>query len=262
MKTKSHVYHETLNYLIKSKDYIYFAIIIFAFSAYLGYAFPLLLKDIINKIIENIINETENMNILQLGAFIIKNNITTSLTSIIFGVFFGIFSVGLAFINGYLIGFVIEKSVSASGFGVIISLLPHGIFELPAFLISLALGLKLGLFPFSAKEKLRSISAFILSFFIFIIFSSLMTLIFLSKNISSLNDSSLTETPLLSVLLLIFFIASICIGTFVLSKNDKKEFLYRVKNSLKVFVFVVIPLLIIAGVIETLLIWFLKLQGL
>jgi stage II sporulation protein M len=48
------------------------------------------------------------------------------------------------------------------------------------------------------------------------------------------------------------------IGMFFYSKNPELEFKYRVKNALRVFVFIIVPLLIIAAIIETSLIFLIK----
>jgi len=89
--------------------------------------------------------------------------------------------------NGYVVGFVLSKSVLDSGFSVIFNLFPHGIFELPAVFISLGMGLKLGF-----------------TFF---------------------------------------------------QNNWKKKILKNLLNSLRVFVLIVFPLLIIAAIIESILIF-------
>ena len=92
-----------------------------------------------------------------------------------------------------MLGFVAKKTVAFEGFSILFRLIPHGIFEIPALIISLALGLKLGMFLFIYKEK-----------------------------------------------------------------NKGKEFLTWLKSSIKVFIFVIIPLLVIAGIIEGILIFLLK----
>ncbi len=46
------------------------------------------------------------------------------------------------------------------------------------------------------------------------------------------------------------------LGMFIFSKNRKKEFFYRITNSFWAFVFFVVPLLVIAAIIEGLLIAF------
>ncbi|HEX5430082.1 MAG TPA: stage II sporulation protein M [Patescibacteria group bacterium] len=66
------------------------------------------------------------------------------------GIILGLSSVLIVFFNGFIIGFVVLGILTASGnFGrnlaeVSLGLLPHGIFELPAFLAASALGLRLG----------------------------------------------------------------------------------------------------------------------
>ena len=49
---------------------------------------------------------------------------------------FGVVSIAF---NGYVIGFILEKSVLIDGLGVLWKLVPHGIFELPAIFISFGL---------------------------------------------------------------------------------------------------------------------------
>jgi hypothetical protein len=60
------------------------------------------------------------------------------------------------------------------------------------------------------------------------------------------------------VLFLVFLFISLSIGLFIFSKAEKsrikKAFYSDFKNSIRVFIFFVIPLLIIAGIIETILI--------
>tara|TARA_Y100000034_G_C6716675_1_gene316852 strand:- start:368 stop:697 length:330 start_codon:yes stop_codon:yes gene_type:complete len=106
------------------------------------------------------------------------------------GIFLGIFSFLILIVNGYVLGFVASKSVAVEGILVLWRLLPHGIFEIPAVMISAGLGLKLGAYLF-VKHK----------------------------------------------------------------KGDFKQWLL---NSLRVFLFIVVPLLIIAAIIEGILIIFLS----
>ncbi len=71
---------------------------------------------------------------------IFLNNTFTCFLDIMLGPFAGIFPVFSAFVNGGLIGWFAQRQ----GLFVLIALIPHGIFELPAFLLSTAIGLKLG----------------------------------------------------------------------------------------------------------------------
>jgi stage II sporulation protein M len=77
--------------------------------------------------------------------------------ALIFGIVFGLFPLGTAIVNGYVAGFVANMSVAKKGIFVLWRLFPHGIFELPAVLISIGLGMRLGTILFrkaSFKEEI------------------------------------------------------------------------------------------------------------
>ncbi len=180
-------YEKCWDYLKES--WIYFTTIFFLFliSTSIGILFPIFLKETISKILGEIVKETSDMNFFELLIFIWKNNISTAFFGMILGVILGIFPVLIALFNGYVLGFVAKESIGIGGYLVLIRLLPHGIFEIPALVISLGLGLKLTRFVFSSEPK--------------------------------------------------------------------KQLKYDLENSLRVFLYVVIPLLLIAGIIETILIF-------
>jgi stage II sporulation protein M len=69
---------------------------------------------------------------------------------------FGIYSFFNILSNGIVLGYVFSKLVDASKLTEFWRILPYGIFELPAIFISLALGIKLGMFIFS-KEKIAEL---------------------------------------------------------------------------------------------------------
>tara|TARA_Y100000310_G_C20095245_1_gene540165 strand:- start:42 stop:488 length:447 start_codon:yes stop_codon:yes gene_type:complete len=145
----------------------------------------------IREFVKEIVEKTEGMGFVQLFWFIFQNNVVTAFFGLILGLVLGLFPIFISMINGYVIGFVANISVSVAGFSSLWKLAPHGIFELPALIISLGLGLKLGSFIFAKSGK------------------------------------------------------------------RKKKLKYDLKNSLRVFLFIVIPLLLIAGLIESWLILFL-----
>lgn len=175
---------------IKSlKNYIWFVLLLFLLISVFGFIFPYFFKEQIIKLITDLLKQTENLSTLELISFIIANNMKSAFFGMIFGIFFGIVSLVVAVVNGYVLGFVAKESVSIGGFSILFRLIPHGIFEIPAVIISLALGLKLGMFLFVYKGKDKS-----------------------------------------------------------------KEFLKWLGDSVRVFVFVIIPLLVVAGIIEGILI--------
>lgn len=180
-------YSLSWKYIKESKSYLLFILLLFLFSFVIALFYqPPEIVEIIKKFIEELLRETQGLNTWQMIIFILDNNLKSSFIALILGIFLGIFPVITAFSNGYILGFVAEKVVKVEGGFVLWRLFPHGIFEFPAIILALALGVKFGMFWFS-KEK-------------------------------------------------------------------KKEFLIRLENSLRVFLFVILPLLIIAAIIEGILI--------
>lgn len=174
------------NFLIALKDlkklinYFIFSLVLFFLFSIIGIIFPHILEDKIIELIKSLIDKTDGLNILELFIFITSNNIQVSFFGMILGIFLGIIPTLTLIVNGYVLGFVLNKSIASEGIFIIWRLFPHGIFEIPAVLISTSLGIKIG-------------------------------------------------------------------TNF---KNIKKNF----KSSLRIFILIVIPLLVIAGIIESILV--------
>ncbi len=182
-------YSLSWSYIKDLRNYILFILVVLLWSLILGLFYqPPEIVELIQKFLKDLLSRTEGLNIWQMILFILNNNLQTSFLSMLLGVFLGIFPVLTAFSNGYVLGFVAEMAINAEGITSLWRLFPHGIFEFPALILSLALGTKLGTFIFAGKEK------------------------------------------------------------------RKKEFIRRLKNSIGVFFLVVLPLLIIAAIIEGILI--------
>jgi len=177
-------------YIKESRNYILFIVLIFllGFLISLNYK-PTEIVELIKSFVERLMEETEGLSTWEMVIYILNNNLKNSFISVLLGVFVGIFPFLTALINGYVLGFVVEKSMQVEGVGVLWLLLPHGIFEFPAVILALALGIKLGFFWSNKKRN-----------------------------------------------------------------GLKKEFLRRFENSLRVFLFIILPLLVIAAIIEGILI--------
>ena len=79
------------------------------------------------------------------------NNVVTSLTAVLYGILLPVFPLVFLLSNSLLIGLFqsalqIENGISPLQF--YLSLLPHGILELPAFFIAVFLGIRFGLVPY------------------------------------------------------------------------------------------------------------------
>ena len=130
--------------LKKLKSYFIFSLSIFLLFSIIGLLFPTFFTEKILELIKSLIDQTQNLTILQLVSFIISNNIQVAFFGMVFGIIFGILPTLVLIINGYVLGFVANQVITLEGIFVLWRLLPHGIFEIPAILISTSLGIKLG----------------------------------------------------------------------------------------------------------------------
>ena len=188
-------FKESWNFIASSRKYIYFAIFIFLAFVFIGLVFPApdvvsnSIKELVKKLSENL----SDLSLTQLLGYIFWNNFIVSIISICSGIFLGVGPFIIALSNGYVLGFIVRQIVGKLGFVEGVSslwrLVPHGIFELPAVMISLGIGFRIGVGLVSA-----------------------------------------------------------------INKNSFKEFFRTLVLSLKVLVFFIIPLLVIAAIIEGILI--------
>lgn len=149
-------YIKSLNYIKDIKTFIFIVILVFFLFVLIGYFIPApeYLKNEIFRFIQELLEKTEGMSHTQLIRFIFFNNLTSSFLGVVLGFFLGIFPLISGISNGYILGFVSSLSVQSEGLSVLYGLLPHGIFELPAIFISLAMGLKIGTFIFRKNRKI------------------------------------------------------------------------------------------------------------
>mgnify|MGYP002725781718 CR=1 FL=1 len=160
------------NFLKKSKWYVITALAIFCAFILVGFVAPIFFVDQINAIIQEIMLATEGLNGPEITAYIFFNNLQASFFAIIIGTLFGIFPIIASIFNGYLIGFVMRFAVEENGIFILWRLLPHGIFEIPAIILSIGFGIKLGSNLFKKEKKWESLKKDFkesMRFFIFVI---------------------------------------------------------------------------------------------
>lgn len=147
-------YKKSWEFIKESRKFIYAILIIFFAFSLIGFFLPVpeYIEEQLMEFLKNLIEQTKDMSAFQLVRFIFLNNLQSSFIGIAFGVIAGIIPIILTLVNGYLLGFVSSLAVSEGGFFVLLRLFPHGIFELPAIFISLAMGLKLGSLIFKKHE--------------------------------------------------------------------------------------------------------------
>jgi len=166
-------YTQSWNYIKESKHFIYFIITLFVLFSLIGSFLPVpdAIAEQIFRFIEDLLQKTQGMSQGELTKFIFLNNLQGSFFGMVFGVVLGIFPIISIIANGYLLGFVASRSVQIGGVAILWKLFPHGIFEIPALIISLGLGLKLGFFIFQ-KNKIKSFKKYFwnsLRVFLFVI---------------------------------------------------------------------------------------------
>lgn len=142
-------------YIKQSLNYLYLTVILFVLFAVAGFVFSENLR-FLDEILKQLILKTQGLNIMEITEFIFFNNIEAAFFGLFLGMLFGIYSFFNILSNGIVLGYVFSKLVDASKLTEFWRILPYGIFELPAIFISLALGIKLGMFIFS-KEKIAEL---------------------------------------------------------------------------------------------------------
>ncbi|MBU2576378.1 MAG: stage II sporulation protein M [Nanoarchaeota archaeon] len=169
-------YSACWKFLNESKWHVVFAFGILMLLFFIGFIYPFFFRQEIFEWIEKLVLSLEGKGTLEIIAFIFFNNLKASFFAIITGIGFGILPLITIVLNGYLLGFVIRESAVRNGIGVLWQLVPHGIFELPAILFSVGIGMKIGtdLFGKDIGKKLKYNFREGLRFFVFVIFPLLL----------------------------------------------------------------------------------------
>jgi len=136
-------------YLYSIRFYVLLVSVVFVGSIIIGYIG--FLSEIFNVPLEWIQQLSENLKdstheypkwiiFLAFFAVLFLNNSFTCFLDIILGPLIGIFPLFSVFINGGLLGWFAKEQ----GLIMFLAIVPHGMFEIPAFLLSTSIGLRLG----------------------------------------------------------------------------------------------------------------------
>jgi len=169
-------YSKCWKFFCESRWHIVFALGIFALMFIVGFAYPVFFRAEIFNFIEELMAMLEGKGMFELMGIIFFNNFKASFFAIVLGIGIGIFPLVTGVINGYLLGFVSREAVEHNGIFVLWQLLPHGIFELPAVIFSIGIGLKIGadMYRGEVGKKLKHNFVEGLRFFVFVIFPLLL----------------------------------------------------------------------------------------
>jgi len=98
---------------------------------------------------------------LQLAAAIFFNNSVKTLLVILLGPLLGLAPVLFLLVNGAILGAVIPVAVESRGlWTAIMTILPHGILELPAIFLGTSIGISLGLHPLARLRGKTELTLF------------------------------------------------------------------------------------------------------
>ena len=147
-------------YLYSLRFYLLFVVILFIGFTVLGYLG--FLSEVFSESFEwlkQLSEDVEDFTVLYpswlifMAFFIVifLNNAFTCFLNIILGPLIGIFPLFSAFINGGLLGWLAHEE----GLIIFLAIAPHGMFELSAYFLSVAIGLQLAREVFKSKETRR-----------------------------------------------------------------------------------------------------------
>lgn len=242
-----------LAFLKSSSKAIVFITLLFFGSTLLGFLNANTLSPLITPILKDLIDKTSDLSGFPLIVYIFINNALTSFMGLVLGIFLGIFPIIVSITNGVILGFVLERTAQSVGFLELWRLFPHGIFELPAIFISLGLGINLSLkilknYLIKNKNNKAKKIAGIISLLLALVS------IFVLRLSTGISNYAITFSLFIIGL---FYLSPFIFLFFIADKKIRRFNIQAISSALKVFFSIIIPLLIIAAIIEGLLITFL-----
>lgn len=263
MKKEGH-FSKVIRYLKESRNYFYFIAGIFLIGGIFGFIFNENLG-FLDSFLKDIVDKIKDFNMGGTIFFIFQNNLSSAFFGMLLGIFLGIIPLLNAVVNGVIVGYVFAKASALSGWTVLFKILPHGIFELPAIFIALGMGLRMGtgfLENFFARYEKDALKRFL---GIISLIVAVLGMIFISTGLSGLVAPDIENDLTISYFASIVFGLTLFLPLINLFFRDRKlrktqgrVFTERFNQAVKIFVFVVIPLLVIAALIEGILVFIYK----
>jgi len=149
--------------LMNLRPYGKAVLILFVLSILIGATAFVIYPDLLIKILEVFQDKFGADPVLNFALVldIFKQNLIASLIGLFGGLLLGLGSILFVLFNGFIIGYVITAVLVAGGQEgiiqgikfLILGLAPHGIVEIPTFLVVSALGLRLGLFYLKKQNQ-------------------------------------------------------------------------------------------------------------
>lgn len=138
-------YREIKLAFLENKSAIYISFFILIFSLILGYVLEPYLYSYFHPVVDDLTQKVQSGTIKLTFTDIFLNNIIISFQMFVYGLFFCLSIVLLAY-NGFFLGYYV--AIQDNLFRVIVMLMPHGIFELTSYILACSSGLVLFNFLF------------------------------------------------------------------------------------------------------------------
>ena len=150
------VYSSCFSAIYDCKRYIQSIVMVFFLGIVLGATFPDTFNDTLMPILKDLVRQVHGLSPTELMVFIFHNNFTTAVLAMLSGLLLFFMPYFHASANGVLVGFVLQRVAEITGASNWWQLIPHGLFEIPAFFIALGMGVHLGLFWWK-EDKLAAV---------------------------------------------------------------------------------------------------------
>jgi stage II sporulation protein M len=127
------------------KSYFPVLSVLFVAAVFGGFIAPPSVRKEVADLFQSIVEPFMDISGGEIFFLILLNNTFATLMTLLGGVLFGVLPVVSASVNGFVMGVLLYLAAEQEGLRVaLFSLLPHGIFEIPAVLIAASYGLWLG----------------------------------------------------------------------------------------------------------------------
>lgn len=176
MELHDHEHYRLGRYLLELRWFAAVSAAMFALGVALIWFVPDIVPDArgaVDETITGILNAVQGLPPIALFALIFLNNALKTFVVMFAGLMLGVLPAAFLFANGAILGIVAARSAEIVGVWVTTaSILPHGVFELPAVLLGAAVGLRLGTLllrrlrtgPLALKPHLTAAGRFYLTF--------------------------------------------------------------------------------------------------
>lgn len=130
---------------VRIRAFLAFVIGLFAVTAVSGFLAPETVREKLVAVFRAFVSPIRDLSSDRLFLFIVVQNTRAAFVAVVSGIAFGLLPLVFAAANGFVLGVVCRTALAQLPIGaVILRILPHGVFELPALFLASAYGLWLG----------------------------------------------------------------------------------------------------------------------